>query len=126
MNTGVSTAISGNLKVRYQQVLSVKPSSHGEQIQTGTFVNGCVRIVLDEEAAVGETVDVVRKPERQTVDGTEAIAPAYVAVVFARKGALIGMLLRQKVKRKIIPMMLMIFSPGHNMKIDLIERISGG
>lgn len=35
-------------------------------------------------------------------------------------------LLRKKVKRKIIPIKLMIFSPGHNTKIGLIERISGG
>jgi len=47
--------------------------------------------VLSEVAAVNGIVDAARDPERWTVDGTKATAPARVAVVFTQRDIQIEM-----------------------------------
>ena len=111
--------------MQYQQELSTKPPSHGERIQTSIFVNSGVMTVLSEKAAVDQFVEILWESPRQTVNGTEVIALVYVVVVLICRGALVGMLLRKIVKRKVIPINLMIFFPDHNTRTGLMERISG-
>ena len=82
-----------------------------------------MKTVLGAVAAVDETVDAVRRPGRTTMNGTEAIAPRRVAVVFAKNSAVMNLLFPIRMKVKWTTLILL---PGtHHTGFASFGRTSG-
>ena len=102
---------------------SDEPSNHADQIQGGIFVHGCVKTAQGVVAAVDEIVNAVRWARQHTANGTEAIAPGHVAVVFAPKDAVGRMLGLINAEKKTFPSTLLQWS--RHTQVASIGHMSG-